>query len=671
MVNTSIIQLLCSNDWKEYLSSLSKTINFELSIYSEDGTQHFITEENTFCSLIKKIPSNGLDCPASCNKTMFEALEMNKTVTNKCAARIINYSVPLKRNGEKALLIGRGGFISYEDFLEFLKKCRNHNVFQIPVTTPISFVKEDYVKIVSQYSHKTISCLLSSLDEKSKLEEKMKRLTALLNSSTFEVLSKNRDYMYTYIIDTIEFIFGNTSCAMMVMDEGLSSYKTVYCSGKDKNILKEIQIDADNDVIREMLSTRETVFSVDSKRLEISDVLGEMEPVHLLPIFISDHIDGLIGIFKRGLIPEEISMINSFRDYIQVTLENQSLRTMMDKKTDEILAFMLNMSISIANVLDTKHLFRTILEKAVQLLKAEQGSLMLLNYDKSELLVEAKKNIDNFVKEDMKFRSEEGIAGQVLKSGVPLLVEDIERDPRVKQKNRDRYKTKSFVSVPIRIEDRVSGVLNVSDKVDGDSFGINDLRLLQSFTANASIAIERSFFFKQAEELKKLSVTDPLTGLYNRRYINHRIKEEITRYRRYSYPFSFLMLDLDGFKKYNDTYGHLQGDNLLKVLAKTIEHSLRSLDIAGRFGGDEFVVILSQTPKAEAIMIANRLREKLSNTFSSDQMEVPSEDLTTSFGLTTFPDDVSSIKEVLEKTDQMLYDAKKEGGNRVVHLLES
>jgi diguanylate cyclase (GGDEF)-like protein len=293
---------------------------------------------------------------------------------------------------------------------------------------------------------------------------------------------------------------------------------------------------------------------------------------------------------------------------------------------------------------------------------------MLFDAETTELLVEAKKSLDDIIKENMKVHKGEGIAGRVFENGEPLLVEDIEKDPRINQKNKPRYKTKSFVSIPLSIEGKIVGVLNISDKITGDVFNEKDLRLIQFFATNASVAIERSLLHKKSEDLRELSVTDPLTGVLNRRYLDDRLAEEIARFNRYKHPFSLLMVDIDEFKKYNDTYGHITGDRILKILASTILSSLRNIDIAARFGGDEFVLILPQTPKADAINIANRIKENVEKIFLSQTEKLPFTDLTVSIGLTSYPEDASSAAELLEKTDQALYLAKKGGRNRLVYL---
>ena len=663
----TLAELLSSKEWADYFRSLSGAVNFEFNVYSEDGALLMVTGKNRFCDYINSAGLDSLSCPDSCNKLMFESLPLNKPVIYKCKAKLINFALPVERFNEKAFIVGRGGFASYEDLLEFLKIVKDNNLPPIPVAMPLDFPGDDYVNSLSHYVYLTVNRMMISVEEKYELEEKLLRVTSLFDNQTFRTLSKNPELMYRYIIDTIEFVFGHTSAVLMLLDEESSAYKTVYSTVKDKEAARDFHLDAEHPFIYEMRSTREALFIEDPEEITNAIPLKEIESSYFFPIFINGILEGMIGILNKKFSRSDMKIMNAFRDYVQLNLENRDLRLKVNKtrKADEILSSFVDLSDVIAPVLDIKSLLNILLQKSIQLLNAEQGSLMLLDRDTSELVVEAKKSVDNIVQENMRLKEGEGIAGMVLENGGPILVENIEEDPRTRQRNRPRYKTKSFVSVPIKIEGRVSGVLNISDKIKGEVFGESDLNLIESFVTNIAIAIERSLLYKQTEEFKKLSITDPLTGIYNRRHLNSRLSEEITRYNRYKHPFSFLMFDLDRFKEYNDTYGHLAGDNLLKALATTIEESLRTIDIAARFGGDEFVTIFPQTPKVDAIQITNRLKEKVDKALSEHHDEMT---LTVSMGLATYPDDASSIMELIEKTDQALYLAKKGGGNRVVFL---
>ncbi|MBI4699072.1 MAG: sensor domain-containing diguanylate cyclase, partial [Nitrospirae bacterium] len=555
----------------------------------------------------------------------------------------------------------------YEDFLEFLRLAKENHIYDIPTENALNFTDEDFVKNTASYIDSTINYLLANFGMQQKLMEKIGRFTTLVNADILKKLAHSTDSMCRYMVDTIEFILSPVSVSMMMPDKQTSSFKTVYATGAYKDLLSALEFNTENPVIKQILSAHPPISPVVAE-IDKSHSEAEVTSMYVFPVFFNNAIAGLIGVADGPLLREDVRIINSFKDYVELTHSNYMLRFSIDKKADDILTSIFDSSMSIAPLLNWDRLLQTIVEKGAQLLKAEQGSLMLVDEESTELHVEAKKSVAEIVKENMKSRKGEGIAGKVLESGEPLLVEDLESDPRISQKNKARYRTKSFLSIPLNIEDRVAGVLNISDKISGEVFNKEDLRLMQFFAANASVAIERSMLHKKAEELRELSITDPLTGVLNRRFLNNRLSEEISRYNRYKQPFSLLMVDVDGFKEYNDTFGHLVGDKVLKILASTIVSTLRNTDIASRFGGDEFIIIMPQTPKTDAIHIADRIKENVSKIFIPDLDESLLKDITVGIGLTTFPEDASSIAELLEKTDQAMYLAKKAGRNKLVYL---
>ncbi|MBF0558244.1 MAG: GGDEF domain-containing protein [Nitrospirae bacterium] len=163
----------------------------------------------------------------------------------------------------------------------------------------------------------------------------------------------------------------------------------------------------------------------------------------------------------------------------------------------------------------------------------------------------------------------------------------------------------------------------------------------------------------------KLSFTDPLTGLYNRRFINEVLMKEIERDKRLGKEFSIVLLDIDNFKRVNDTYGHLSGDEVLKTVAMLMTDNVRKFDVVGRYGGEEFVIIMPETPKITAFDVSERIRsilEKKSIGITGRKRIK----LTASFGIATFQVDGMSSAELLLLADERLYKAKKEGKNRVV-----
>ncbi|MEW6602045.1 MAG: sensor domain-containing diguanylate cyclase [Nitrospirota bacterium] len=659
----NIEELLSSDHLKEYFSELAGTLDIELSGYDADGNQLFLVNENPFCKYISSVQSGGLYCPNSCRSLWMS----DGHSIFKCLAGLTGFSFPVERFNGKVFIVGRAGFAAYEDLLDFLKIIRENNLPELPITSPFDFLDRNAVEDISNYIKLSLKRHLDNFEDKYKVEERLLRISSLFDSQAFGTLAKNQQLMYRYVSDAIEFVFSKASSSVMMFSEEDVLYRSIYSTGKHKRIVADLTLDINNPAIKKMRQARAAIFIENSGEILPAGQLSEMESAYLLPVFLGEEMDAVIVIFGGEFSREDRKIMNSFREYVQLNLENQGLRVAVSKnrKADEKLTYLSDVTKSIVSILDKERLLNTLLDKSLQLINAEQGSLMLLDQDTSELVVEARRSVDDMVQEHMRFKKDEGISGMVLERGGSLLVEDIEKDPRIRKVNRPRYRTKSFVSVPIRIEDRLAGVLNLSDKIKGGIFNAEDLNLLESFVSNVAIAIERSILYKQTERLQKLSITDHLTGIYNRRYLNRRLSEEITRYNRYKHPFSFMMLDLDKFKEYNDTFGHIAGDNLLKNLAHVMEKSLRTIDIAARFGGDEFVTIFPQTPKIDAIQISNRLKEKIDKSLSEHNIEMP---LSISVGLATFPDDASSIMELIEKTDQALYLAKKGGGNRVVYL---
>ena len=164
--------------------------------------------------------------------------------------------------------------------------------------------------------------------------------------------------------------------------------------------------------------------------------------------------------------------------------------------------------------------------------------------------------------------------------------------------------------------------------------------------------------------LEQLAMTDYLTNLYNRRYFMQRGTEEFKRARRNNQPLSLLMMDIDHFKKVNDTYGHEAGDMALQQVAAVLKSSVREIDILGRMGGEEFAVLLPSTSLHEAAILAGRVQQTIADT----SVEIPGASLTItiSIGVAVITDEMSGIDDLLRNADVSMYLAKQHGGNRVV-----
>jgi diguanylate cyclase (GGDEF)-like protein len=168
------------------------------------------------------------------------------------------------------------------------------------------------------------------------------------------------------------------------------------------------------------------------------------------------------------------------------------------------------------------------------------------------------------------------------------------------------------------------------------------------------------------EKLRKLAITDGLTELYNHRHFKDVLETELTRAERYNRPLCLLMLDVDRFKDYNDTYGHPAGDVVLKSLAELITARLRDVDSSARYGGEEFAILLPETDKKSAELVAEDIRAQVENYPFKGRETQPEGKLTVSIGVAEFPGDSPDSASLIQRADEALYRAKSEGRNKVV-----
>jgi len=253
------------------------------------------------------------------------------------------------------------------------------------------------------------------------------------------------------------------------------------------------------------------------------------------------------------------------------------------------------------------------------------------------------------------------VSGWVAQSGETLLVRNIDEDMRFKRHDRS-YRTKSFVSVPLKIDTHVIGVMNVTDKLAGiEVFTEEDLKYLLLLTHQAVAQIEN---IRLCETLGSLAVTDALTGVFNHRYFQEQLNVEVLRAHRYKHPISLMMFDIDHFKTYNDKYGHLEGDRILREVAGAIRANLRQVDILCRYGGDEFVVILPYTDSGGAQVVAEKIRAMVCKMCYAKGAEAESVPVSVSGGVASYRHGMER-DELISSADKALYIAKAAGRNKI------
>lgn len=216
------------------------------------------------------------------------------------------------------------------------------------------------------------------------------------------------------------------------------------------------------------------------------------------------------------------------------------------------------------------------------------------------------------------------------------------------------------LSVPILLQNELIGVLTVS-RHDKDSISLTDRQSLESIASQIAVAYDRARLYSKTREL---AVRDDLTGLYNRRHFYQMLDGELKRARRVGRHVSLLMIDADRFKKFNDDFGHLKGDECLKGMASLLKSNLRDGDLLARFGGEEFVVMLTDADWNQSFQVAEKLRVIVQNEL---KISVPGQDVaraTVSIGVSSYPDCASNLHDLIDTADMALYQAKDAGRNQ-------
>ncbi len=309
--------------------------------------------------------------------------------------------------------------------------------------------------------------------------------------------------------------------------------------------------------------------------------------------------------------------------------------------------------------IDAEDFWLSLTQTFAELMRAERCSILLFDEKSGAFTAKAAIGATADAVRSEKKTLGARVAARVLGLGESVVVEDVGSIGVGEAPSDWKYKSKSFLSYPIEIGGRKIGVLNFTERADDETYNEMDLDLLRAIVPQMAVLVDRAALKDKAGEYEQLSVTDALTGLLNRRYLEERLTEESRRSNRYGFPMSFLMIDVDEFKSYNDTYSHPEGDKALKLVAQYLKETLRGADIAARYGGEEFSILLPQTTSDEAAIIAERVRANV------DAAAFPNRKVTVSIGVASCSQIVCSPPEIIRAADEALYEAKRKGRNNV------
>ena len=316
---------------------------------------------------------------------------------------------------------------------------------------------------------------------------------------------------------------------------------------------------------------------------------------------------------------------------------------------------------ALTSSLDLDTVLQTIMEKMAAYFEPATWSLLMLDETSEEFYYAAAVGKGCESVNALVLTTGETLARRVTERGEPLIISDVNRDPRIQQSSNDDSFPDgcSVVCMPVRTAGKMLGIIQLMN-VDMQVYNRNEI-LLQTLADYAAIAIENA---RAVSRIQELIVTDDCTGLYNARQLFTALSEEVHRSERFGYEFSLLFLDLDHFKRVNDQHGHLIGSKLLGQFGQALRENLRLVDAAFRYGGDEFAILLPQTSKDAALLVARRLM----GVFQARHWlagEAPDIFLHASVGIASYPEDATTPQAIVHRADEMMYQVKQAGRNNI------
>jgi len=543
--------------------------------------------------------------------------------------------------------------IKREAFLDKIKKLRDR----------VKFLENSNISLLSK---------IQTLKLKNKeLDQRVFDLFTISQAGKVFTATPDTYRLSVILLSMIRERLGVDKCALLLHNQAEKTFYVSYTIGLDEREVENIKYRYREGLFWQLIANGDPFSVVDiegNMRFEHifrENRLEELESSTWIPMKMKDKVIGVVTMDKKEIDHTNLTYLAHLAGQAAASFETAFLyqevgdsRRELDRKIHN-LKILYDIGRALNFIDDLTKLLVMIIDQAIDVVHASKGSLMLL--ENGHLVVRVVRGINMITEEKIlsgeiqctRIKLGEGIAGRVAKTGKPLLIDDAISDERFKASRHSNVE--NIMCVPLKVYDDTIGVINMSNKKDG-KFSMDDLKIISSLADQAAVAINNA-------RLYEMAVTDSLTKLFIRRHFMQRLDGEFKRAKRYGHELSMLMLDIDHFKELNDTYGHQAGDKVLVEVARLFKRTIRGTDIVGRYGGEEFCILLPETSTSGAITFAERVRQEMEEMiidFNNIELRT-----TISIGTATLPRDANSPTELISTADLAMYKSKEGGRNRV------
>ena len=484
----------------------------------------------------------------------------------------------------------------------------------------------------------------------------MQKIAILYDASQIVLSTFNLDEVFTRILSTVRDYFRMPSGAIFLLDRDANELYVRSSFGREaeEHGLK-LRIAVGSGITGSAARLKRPLYAPDvSKEPRYIEGFLNTRSELAIPLLVRDEVVGVLDFQSdeiNGFDNETVDLLTLFSTQASIAIQNAELYTLEQRRAAQLEAIN-GISMETRSILELEELLPRVCTLTLKYFPVDHVSVLLLE-DRRLVLRAHGGKLTPLAPSGLQLSSNAGLGGRALREGKTVVANDLSKFPEYV---RGFTQCAAEMAIPLLSFGQRLGILVLDNGTS--PFRAEDVQALESVADICAVAIQSAHSFERAREMADI---DGLTGVFNRRHLEKRLPAELERLARYEHEMAILMIDIDHFKRINDEFGHLLGDEVLRQASKLMQQKLRKADVVCRFGGEEFAVMLPETSSENALGVAEKLRREIADfNFPGIPRSV-----TISIGVAEFPHHGKSRDDLIRAADAALYAAKQAGRNRV------